>query len=355
MAQEFPESDKIKLNQEHAEVFRNIQDGVLCRGVYFTQDLDQVLKERERVIDVKDDIEFKETTSIHKICNHQFKSEKLSDIFESNVDKHIPSRSATVGENIYGISIEGTKSENKVQVQGFLSSVHYQLIPVRTIHLLPKDIKLRPDVVDVLQQIEETIQSSNYESSNQFGDFFQKYGSHVNHGVIRIGGILTSIASCEGIQEEDHSRLSAAVTDASEAALLFGFSKQLSTGISFNAHEVLGTTLGISAEDLQKITVTFDTVGGPTDTSDKDKWKEELTRNNQLWRVISRSSQPKPIWTLLSQYKDDFKDYSRLSEAMQNEWKIIQLSVRQEKETMNLRPRHHPILCKNGMLLRKKR
>ena len=226
-------------------------------------DVEKIVKERETVIDVNETLEFKGTRSNHEIFHNEFTSQRTTQVFENNTDKHICARSSSADVNVWGISLETDRANtqegsDKGEEGSYVSSVHYQRIPVQTVDVTPNDMKLRPEVITALQHVEKSLKRVNYKPKDHFKDFFETYGTHVNHGTIEFGGILMSTAYCERFSRRKIlAKISAVVKEASQAALLLGYSKKLRPGVPFNAYEVLSKTSGMCAEDLQNITVTI--------------------------------------------------------------------------------------------------
>ena len=308
-----------------AEAVRSVQGGVLCQGIFFSENVDHLVQEREMVIDVSEKLEFKETRSVREIFHNEFTCKETMQTFVNHLDKCLSERSASIGLNICGVSLDscGLNCEKEtpvMELENYLSSVHYQKIPVATVDIRPNEIQLKPEVISALQHVEKSVKKFDYEPHNHFKDFFKIYGSHINQGTIEFGGTLVSAAYCEGFREEDRRRVTDAVIEVSEAALLLDVNKKVRPGQTFNAFEVFGRKTGINAEDLKNISVVVKKVGGSLN-AEKDDWKKGLRDNCKLWEVVQRASQPKPIWKILQQHRDQFENYLGIASAMQEEWK----------------------------------
>ena len=303
-----------------AQAVRSLENGTVCRGIYFSEDIEEMTKEREVIFNVRDELQFQSVSFVQPIFLHEFTSKDTMQIFVKNIDKHIAARSVSTGVYIWGIGIEA--DSGCLGGEGsYVCSVEYQLVPIESVKLNPGDIEFTSDVIAALQKIEQSLKSTDYVPGNHFKAFFETYGTHINHGVIEFGGILVSIAECVGFKEEDRSKVSAVVTEASEAALLLEMNKRVRPGQSFNAYKVLGRTMNMCAEDLQNITVTLQKIGGQQEAGEKQEWKQGLTENDSEWKFINRCSFPKPIWQMLPKYHDKFEDPEKLAHVMREEWK----------------------------------
>ena len=328
LEEERPQAEGASATEE--ELLKGIDRGLLFRGVYFSdKNLRKLSTERDIVIDVKTDLECKIVNTVHPIWHHRFSERKTWEFFDKHIDKHIGCISDSVGENVWGINIAETESTQRGNHENetFACSVNYQLIAVRCIELKQAEMELRKEAIKSLQEIERYLEASKYQSQGHFQDFFKKFGTHVNHGKVQIGGMLKSTACCKGFLEEDRDNVSAVVSEASENAFYLSLSNEVRTGISLNAYEVLGKTSQMCAEDLQNITVTVHRIGGPQHTTDHQTWTSKLDKDLHLHKVICRNSPPLPIWKLLDNHTKDFTSADKLADAMLKEWQRETLST----------------------------
>ena len=215
--------------------------------------------------------------------------------------------------------------ETKTKGQSYVSSVHYQMVPIKSIHLTHKDIQLKPDAITELQNIEQKIKLVRYKANGQFRSFFERYGSHVHYGLIELGGTLIATASCKGFEESRRTKMTEMTTAASKAFTSLGFRHTILSaqqGTSIKASDFKSKeSLHYAENDLKQITISLKKIGGPDDSNDKQEWTRELERNSSLWRVIGRKSNPKPIWELLEKYKEKFESPLLLAYALEEKWK----------------------------------
>ena len=156
---------------------------------------------------------------------------------------------------------------------------------------------------------------------DHFGEFFEKFGSHLCSGDVEFGGILVSIAECSGFKEEDHSKVAHTVAKVSEMAFLLGFNEKVQPGKPYKADEVLGDVPDMSSGNLQNITVTIKKIGGSQEAEEKDMWKEKLLKEDgKQWKVISRRSPLSGMWEMFQKYSDKFEDHKKVTETMMKEW-----------------------------------
>ena len=296
------------------EVVRSVDNGVLCRGIYFTEDIDRLVVDRELVINVSDDVVFSEEYLEQPMHHREFTSRESMYRFIDHIDKNVSKEM-----NILGIDTGGRIGD----ADSFIGCVHYQFVPVVSAQLSPDQLDLRPEVISALQDVEHALKLSDYLPGDHFFEFFEKFGSHLCSGVVEFGGILISIAECFGFKEEDHSKVAYAVAKVSEMAFLLGFNEKVQPGKPYKADEVLGDVPDMSSENLQNITVTIKKIGGSQEAEEKDMWKEKLLKEDvKQWKVIRRRSPPSGIWEMLQKYLDKFEDHKKLAETMMKEWEI---------------------------------
>ena len=140
------------------ETFRSIQGGLLCKGLYLVGDVDELEKEREPVIDVRDNFEFEESSLVSEMSHREFMSQDVTEDFEDSIDKNRSSKSGYSGLSFWGIGVGLSgcgkkKTKDSDTSEQYASSIHYQLVPVRSLHLTEADVVLRPDVIQKLQDI----------------------------------------------------------------------------------------------------------------------------------------------------------------------------------------------------------
>ena len=317
-----------------AEVVRFIQGGLLCRGVFLSKHFEELEAERDPVIDVNQDIDFKGAQSTQETFHRVFQSEQIMEIFDQTIDRNKMSMSGSGGVAVWGIKVDlqGAKSkdaEKKTEktdkaTQNYISSAHYEVVPVKSIHLTMKNVDLKLEAISALQEIENRISKTNYKSSDAFSKFFKRFGSHVHQGVIDFGGILMSTASVVNFGDSKHSEVKDMATAMSEASLNAEFSQSPANfkgSIPFKMSEIHSSpSWKCNDEELKEVSVVTKKIGGPIDVDDKSEWRKALTKSSNVWRIINRSCTPKPIWEFLDKYPDKFQNCFLLACAMEEDW-----------------------------------
>ena len=303
-----------KENWTASEAARKIEAGALCKGFYYTGNVNDIVFGKEIVINVKDSLEYIGDSSKQTTFHKKFYSQEKTDRFERDIDKLSSSWAMSAQAGYMGAATgsiqKGNIKENEMNRQeekqsNYFSTVSCDKAVVKSVDITAKHVELTSEVIESLQKIEKTVKECNYESKAHFHEFFETYGSHVGIGEIELGGVLVSTAYCAGFQEEERSKVEEIVLEASELSLSVGFSEkaglvELGLGTSFNAAKLhANSSQKYDSKDLQTTCVKLSKIGGPVEIDDRTEWKTELVKYSSLWKIISRNSPPKPIWKLL--------------------------------------------------------
>ena len=304
----------IRLDQKwtEAEAVEKIEAGMLCKGILLCDKIEELTKDREPVIKVKTDLEFKGFRSASETFEKQFTSKKIQEIFEKNIDKCTSHQSNSA--SLFSVNLA---NEQRSPSQLYACGIHYEMVPIMAIDLTTNTIELKPEVITALRQIEMSIKPL-YRSTGHFKDFFEKFGSHTSYGVVELGGILMGKAYCQDFAEEEIEQKKSRTLELSKKALKNVFGEH---------------------ENEDDITVTVKKVGGKSESTLKATWGNSLIESN-FCRIINRNAKPKPIWELLiAKHTNDFEKPLLLANAMEEEWETYTQPEVQERyrESDNLR------------------
>ena len=335
-------SSEMVENWSPAEAVRKVQGGTLCKGMYLTDNLLDEMDDKEAVVKIKDTLEYKGTVSPQEIFQEEFHSQSMTDVYMHNTDKAtffkagLSSKVSHWGHLDVGFndSKELNQEVRRKEEGTFVSVVTCEKIPVKAVDLTLEDMELEPAVIEELQNIEKSLKAFSYKSVGHFHEFFERFGSHVNFGLVEFGGTLLSTAVCRDYELAEQSKYYNIAFQAGQLLLGMGYSvsgQKLGLG-SFDASKLQDESLGkYNAKDLQNITVTLRKIGGAPGVQDRDEWKNGLIANSSFWRIISRPTPPKPIWELLGKYKSKFENHNMLRTAMEQDWKASQDETKYRK------------------------
>lgn len=119
------------------------------------------------------------------------------------------------------ISVKHSKEEEKVShshsQSRFHSLVKYYVVPVAAFEFNPRDLKLSPDVLDELIKLEKLISDKEERTHAICHAFFNTYGSHINTGLLHLGGVHMYTATYSSELEQVTDTTKAIVIDAVDA------------------------------------------------------------------------------------------------------------------------------------------
>ena len=327
-------------NWTASETVRRVQGGALTKGIYLSKDSEELLKDREKVLRISDNLVFRGPISNVESLTAKFTTQQATQTFENNIDKALSTESGSRGYSgggseglwYFGVSTEASnsrseskeheKKKSQTHEKSFMSVVTTELTPVASVDMEPKYLHLTEKAVDELKTIEEAIKPLNYKSKGHFQQFFERFGSHVNHGTIEFGGILMSEATSKGFKEENREKVSDVLSKASETSISLGFSiggLGAKAGGIVGSEKVFGETKGkYYDKEVYDTKVRILKMGGPPEVDDKDAWRNGLLGCSSLFRIVKRNLPLKPIWEFLSQH--DYQDPTLLAHAMEEEF-----------------------------------
>ncbi|CAG2250507.1 unnamed protein product [Mytilus edulis] len=76
-----------------------------------------------------------------------------------------------------------------------------------------------------------------------------------------------------------------------------------------------------SEDELSRVQLNIDSIGGPPDESEYHKWVHTLTAENKTWSLISRGNFV-GIWEVLKNHQDDFWDVCKLTNLLECCWNM---------------------------------
>ncbi|CAG2212875.1 unnamed protein product [Mytilus edulis] len=149
--------------------------------------------------------------------------------------------------------------------------------------------------------------------------------SHINTGILHFGGIFKWTATYTSLTESKSDFNKDLVYDTLEGFLNIGYAGPGPTvGIGVSGKS-LSSISGISnkhtEEELSKIQLIIDSIGGPPDEIEYQKWVQTLTAENETWSLISRGNFI-GIWEVLTNHQDDFCETCNLTSLLECCWNM---------------------------------
>ena len=339
-----------------SETIRKIQGGYLCKGILLTDDIDELLKEREAAVEVKDNLAFSGPLAPVETFRKEYSSQLETQLYQNNIDKSSSSKAFSASASYLGANVGGAHStaRNKEHEENvgrftnetYVAVMHCEKVSVKSVNISRHDLFLNQHLIKDLQHVEQKIKHQEYKSRGHFENIFQTYGSHATLGVIDFGGILMSTASQRDFKESERSVITDIISDVSKTSLdvaFFWCGFGANIGTSFDASKLQEKLVkNYSTRDLKNIEVSLKQIGGPIECNDKMEWRKGLVTNSSLWRIIERNDQLVPLWELLESHQDQksFENCALLANAMRTEWDKPKEMVDCMKKLANLRSTH---------------
>lgn len=164
-----PVSASVKENWTASEAVRKIEAGVLCKGFYFTGNVNDIGFGKEIVINVKDTLEYKGDFSKQTTFHEKFYSQEMTDRFERDIDK-LSSSWAMSAQAGYICAARGSFQKANVKEDemnrqeekesSYFSVVYCDKAAVKSVDIPAKDVELTSGVIESLQKIKRTVKGN---------------------------------------------------------------------------------------------------------------------------------------------------------------------------------------------------
>ncbi len=299
-----------------AECARNVEGGTLCRGIFLTPNVEATLQTRETVVTVTDQLNFAETgkTATDGPLTLTFLSQQKMETFLMHMDKFDCDSDSL---HLYGIVPMVTSRET--EPDSGAGAVTFQKRVVANLELTRENMRLTPEALRELKEIEARVMERDYGRENIFAGFFKRFGSHVTSGLVELGGVwlATARASSGSSNAEKMEKL---VRRVAEAAFQAGYSPDGRPSDFRQPDVVSSVTSGLSEDLLQSTRCELSRIGGPPDDQDDETWVRMLQKDPSLWRVVTHTSDPLPVWGLLTHHAEEFQEHASLMYAMEQEF-----------------------------------
>ncbi|CAH2328061.1 interferon-induced very large GTPase 1-like [Pelobates cultripes] len=313
-------------------VFLNASCGLALEGIYMTSKQDDVLKKREQIIALPEDIHLTCPQKGPVFEQKEFSSSTAESTFHTTMEKLGYSIAASAKGGFWGFQAEANanyktseKSANKSVFhteQAYFCTTKYNYIPLASCYI-PKDkLRLSGAALKDLQTIEELSRHSPLEDKftlirEQYEKFFIRYGSHANQGTIHFGGIFWWKATSQGFKED---KLEEIKKENSEALNVYAGGSYEGSFSAAASVDVTRTNSKKSSLETKQQTLTKQTqlyvskTGGPVGVDCHNLWKCGLVASNKTWNVIDRGFCLIPVWEIIIfAHREDFKDVRQVS------------------------------------------
>lgn len=320
---------------EDEKVITGASGGLALMGVYLTDDLKDLCEPRQTVIQLPRNInlkgplimQFDDTIEISSIeTNSNF--HRAMDVLGLNLKAYTKISNCKVG-GLASRESEKEASSYSHTNSTFYSRVKYSCVPIKACELKHDMVRLVPEAVQMLSEIDKLSKLFCREVyiTSECTRFFQRFGSHINIGMLHFGGIYKWIATYSG-ETKSSENIKKKVVSNSLNGFVTAFMPSTNIGVEVSAKYLSsnGNMSKVYSEtDLSNTTVKILKCGGPQEIDDFYVWKYILSSCNSTWSLIDRGKLC-GIWEIIQNHSKDFDDQIQLSYTLQKAWKKRNMS-----------------------------
>lgn len=319
------------------EVLSHSSSSCALRGIHLNQCIDSITEMKGIVIDIVGDVIFQGPSMKQEVQFVEFSSREKSDTFQRSLQTTGKNARlfAHIGFPIFSMKLQGSftsmkniEDTNTTSSEEFYQSREkYAFVPVKSYEFKIENIHLISNAIKTLQAIESGLQGNAIcmKSLSQCKKFFQIYGSHINMGILHFGGVFKWKASYSSSIKSSNNSRKELVNDTLDGFTSMGYTGPgPAIGIGVSGKYLSGNSSIVknhTEEELSKVQLNIDPIGGPHDETDYGKWVQRLTTENGTWSLISRGEFI-GIWEVLKNHKTDFYNVFDLADFMQCAWNM---------------------------------
>ncbi len=318
---------------DDAQVLMKASGGRALEGIYFVKsNLEQLLKTRERLLDIPKSFEFsnpaqdfseqeKETTSRMEEELYLKKQEKLGFNSVNSISAGCISFAGQLSIDVNHSSATG-ETYHWDKSESYFSIIKSKIVPLQSYFFPLDDMKLSESALKALRKIDKSYSISK---EGQCRDFFQRFGTHADQGPLHFGGIFLwksssvgfSARETEEVKEWTSNKLNAFLQGKTLTSTNVSADKSISCGNEnddFRHNKEIGYRTDLSV--IKR--------GGPPEANVQQQWIEGLVANKQTWAVIDKGHQLVPIWDIIEKnHQDEFYCTIRLITDLQHAYGTI--------------------------------
>ena len=191
----------------------------------------------------------------------------------------------------------------------FYSKIRFNSVAVACLDLSRRDLELSCEAVKALEEINLAKQNKNQEKAdkrrNLYGlctRFFKGFGSHINIGIFRLGGVLTWTSTFEGVSNQSLEIIKKGVNTALEGGVAVGYSgieaKTSAKWLEKN-HQL---NENVNEDILSNIFVSKKQRGGVwpiSSTFTQSDWEQSICGKSFGWIIVDRPNDYIAVWDML--------------------------------------------------------
>ena len=315
-------------------LIRKVSGGKVLCGMYVTKDIATLKTETDPVFKCPSDIHFLSPSLEEKQETIEINSKEQHTEFNhsvSTVGISIAAQIVAQGWVTTYVDFDDIGSTTKIQKQlekteskqtdkTYISKSMCHVIPVCAVRFNIREMKMQTNLLDSMKQLEEMLSSKTFSDDSikyaysNAESIFKRFGSHVNRGLVHLGGIYMHNATYESESSTKKSNTEGMVVSALQSSFSSGFQlfgSNIAASIDQNL-DISGGKLGkeYDQKELAKIKVSVLKQGGVPSAKSLQHWQKSLLETNKYLAVIDRGADFESgfggIWELIRNHTDEF-------------------------------------------------
>ncbi|XP_058862271.1 interferon-induced very large GTPase 1-like isoform X1 [Acipenser ruthenus] len=314
------------------EVLKCASGGLALEGIYKSNQLEDAMVKRERLLDVPESFSFSGPEQMPVLNQQDVSSREAESTFRKAMEKIGLSITCSAKAGFWGFGLEintnvksSSQSEQTCQsdsAHSYACTTKYNYIPLASCFFGKDQLHLSNSALRELKSIDEAYLKNNEEFSKQRClEFFQRFGTHANQGPLHFGGIFWWKASSEGFSAHEMNEVKTLTSEALSTYVGASYSGPV---LSFSAgvDATHSKSAGFASHDRREalwrnIELSVSKTGGPAEADSLLQWKTGLIASNKTWCVIDRGLQIVPVWDIIiCNHKEDFRDAVKLANSL---------------------------------------
>ncbi|XP_075779322.1 interferon-induced very large GTPase 1-like [Pelodiscus sinensis] len=318
------------------EVVRRASGGLALQGIYKTNQLARMVEKREQLLELPDGLELFGPQQGPLSEMKEFSSATAESTFTRTMETLGYSLSLAAKAGFGGVSVEtstnyssSSESEDTHRSRSertYPCTTKYSYIPLASCYFPKHRLQLSSAALQELKEIEQLLSLTPEPDKlpllkSRAGNFFKRFGSHVNQGPLHLGGIFWWKAASQGFWAEQLDKVKKRASDALSSyigARYSSFDRGIAAGVTASKSDSEESFQGTNRKQHQReIQLRVTKTGGPPGVESLEAWKSGLLASNKTWSVIDRGSQLTPVWDIiLANHRQDFKDVYQMGSSL---------------------------------------
>ncbi|XP_075782057.1 interferon-induced very large GTPase 1-like [Pelodiscus sinensis] len=320
------------------EVVRRASGGLALQGIYKTNQLAEMVEKREQLLELPDGLELLGPEQGPLFEMKEFPSAAAESTFTRTMETLGYSLSLSAKDGFGEFSVDTTtdcssssESESTHRSRSehtYLCTTKYSYIPLASCYFPKHRLRLSSAALQELKEIEQLLSLTPEPDKlpllkSQAGNFFKRFGSHVNQGPLHLGGIFWWKAASQGFRAEQLDEVKKRASDTLSSYVggsYSGLGWGIAAGVTVSKSRAEASFQGTDRKQEQtEIQLRVTKTGGPPGVDSLAAWKSGLLASNKTWSVIDRGFQLVPVWEIiLANHRPDFADVHQVSSRLRD-------------------------------------